>query len=185
MGRSALMTPILPADRRFQCRMLSPSHEPVQRPSSPRQRGAAGPGPPAGFQRRDRLAQLGATDAGRAARAGRRSSTSGRTPASTGCGRCPTCAPGTRSTGRRADRHRRPHAGVRLRARSRQRRRAVARTLRRRVPDRGRQRLRRLARRSPITTGRRSTSPTPKADPVPPLRRGRVRHDTKWSSSSC
>ena len=77
---------------------------------------------------------------------------------------------------RRPDGRRRPHAGVRLRARPRQRRRAVAR-LRRRVPDRGRQRLRRLARlREPLLAGglpRRRRGP----DPVPPLRRGRVRDD--------
>ena len=56
----------------------------------------------------------------------------------------------------------------------RQRHRAVARP-RRRLPDRGRQRLRRLARlREPLLAGalhRRRRGP----DPIPPLRRGRVR----------
>ena len=59
--------------------------------------------------------------------------------------------------GRRPDGRRRPYAGVRLRARPRQHRRAVAR-LRRGVPDRDRQRLRRSGAPSPITSGRRSTS---------------------------
>ena len=78
--------------------------------------------------------------------------------------------------GRRPDGRRRPHAGVRVRARRRQHRRADARA-RRRVPGRDRQRLRRLARlRQPLLAGglpRRRRGP----DPLPPLRRGRVRDD--------
>ncbi len=73
-----------------------------------------------------------------------------------------------------ADHDRRPHAGVRLRARRRQHRRP-GRRAGRAVPDRRRQRLRRLERlRQPLLAGglhRRCAGP----DPLPPLRRGRVR----------
>ena len=105
-------------------------------------------------------------------------STSGPTPASTGCGRCPIAAPGPPST-------RRPgltivgvHTpGVRVRTgpSTISWRRSAHLTCR--VPDRHRQRLRGLAcLRQPLLAGglpRRRR----RANPLPPLRRRRVRRD--------
>ena len=81
------------------------------------------------------------------------SSTSGPTPASTGCARCHMFAPGRRSTGTGARRDRRAHTRVRIRKEPRQRasRRAADAD---RVPGRDRQRLRDLARlQEPILAG--------------------------------
>ena len=127
-------------------------------------------------RRRDRLAQLGAADAGGAPGTGRP-----RRLLDLHLRELAADAPVRPGVGgqvprRWADRDRRPHARVRLRARRRQHRRPVAR-LRRRVPDRDRQRLRRVARlRESLLAGgvhrRRAGS-----NPAPPLRRGRVRPD--------
>ena len=133
------------------------------------------PRAPARVRRGDRLAQLGAADR-RTACAGRSSSsTSGRTRASTGCARLPTSAPGPRSTringlvvvGVHTPEFpfERDVDNVRLGRRGDGRR----------LSGRARQRLRGLAAPSPTTTGRPSTSPTRRANPPPPVRRGRVR----------
>ena len=132
-------------------------------------------GQPGGVRRRDRLAQFGAADSGGPPRARRprrlldvhlhQLAAHPALPA--------RMAREVRGPGRDGDR--RPHAGVRVRAERRQHRPAGA-GVQGRLSDRDRQRLRRLAGvRQPLLAGpvhrrRRGT------DPLPPLRRGRVRH---------
>ena len=146
---------------------------------------AARRGPPRLVRGRDRLAQLRAADPGGPARPGRRASTSGRTPASTGCARLPyRRAWHAKYADARPDPHRRPHPGIRVRAQRRQRRRADAR-LRRRVPGRHRQRLRRLERLLATTSGRPCTSPTPRAASATTTSARASTPCPRWSSSSC
>ena len=105
---------------------------------------------------------------------GSSSSISGRTPASTGSARWPSCAHGPRNTATSGSSS---SASIRPSFRSRARSRTSARPRRRwgRLHDRGRRRLRRVDRlRQPVLAGhlpRRRAG----ADPLPPLRRGRVR----------
>ena len=104
------------------------------RPVALRGRGDRAPGAearaPAAPGRRPRLhrqpalvqhARRPAADAWPVLRGRSCSSTSGPTPASTACARCPTSRPGTRATARRPDDRRRALARVPLRARRRQR----------------------------------------------------------------
>ena len=137
----------------------------------------AGRGSPGAVRRRDRLAQLGAADARGASRPGRPGrlldlhlhQLAADAPLSSGHGPPSTRTPGLTIVGVHT-----PEFGFEQDVDNIVA--AVAR-LRGRVSDRDRQRLRRLARlRQPLLAGalprrRRGT------DPVPPLRRGRVRHD--------
>ena len=114
------------------------------------------------LRRRDRLAQLRAADDRRRCAARSCSSTSGPTPASTGCARSPTSAPGPSGTRRTAwswsacTRPSSPSSTT-----STTSRRAVA-EMRHRLPGRDRQTTTRSGARSRTTTGRPSTSWTPK-----------------------
>ena len=143
-------------------------------PPARRHRRAAGGRPTALVRGRDRLAECGTADAGGAARPGRPRRLLDLHLRQLAAHAALRPRLGCEVRGPGADHHRRPHPGVRLRARPRQHRRPGPRAARA-LPDRRRQRLRRLADLRQPLLARRLHRRCAGPHPLPPLRRGRVR----------